>query len=197
MPRASRNRIMPLTSQRKLLRLAVIGTGCLVLVLRLSLTNSQPQTPDLRIAGQPQTTNGTMFISIVLSNGSSRTLNIVDDGMGKPFMVLDADTRSNMPGTIGFGLGVLANTLKLNLAPGAFLTNTVQLTNPPTRFRLIVEVRDLSAERGRAPIELFDYLLSKIMHRRPVSHYSTPLARSPWIVNGTVSNMTPTASFAP
>jgi hypothetical protein len=138
-----------------------------------------------------------MLISIVLSNGTSRTFNIVDDGMGKPFMVLDAGGSSNMPGTIGFGLGVLANTLKLNLAPGEALTNSVRLTNPPPRFRLVIETRDLGAERRRAPIDLLNFFLSKITHRRTTSQYSIPLARSPWIENDTLSTATQNTAERP
>jgi hypothetical protein len=178
---------MNLISRRKFVLLAIIAAGCLVLVLRLLLITPETSTPDLRIAGKPQMINGAMLITLVLSNGTSRNLNIIDDGMGKPFMVLNADT--NMPGTIGWGLGVLANTLRLNLAPGDALTNTVRLVDPPPRFQLMVEVRDFGAERRRAPIEICEYLLAKITSSRPKYQSSNLLARSPWIVHGIVSNV--------
>lgn len=135
-------------------------------------------------------TNGAMLISIVLSNGTSRTLNIVDDGIGHPFVVLDAGTASNRPGTIGFGLGVLANTLKLNLAAGAALTNAIRLTNPPPRFRLLVEARDLSSEGPRALMELLRLLAAKATHSHPAPHSLILLAASPWIEDGNLSNKT-------
>jgi hypothetical protein len=144
---------MTLTSPRKIFWLAVVGTGCLVFLLLLLPAKPHPRSLDLLIAGRPQVTNSVMLISFVLSNGTSRALNIVDDAAGDPFLVLDAGTRGNMPGTIGLGLGALANTLKINLGPGAALTNAVRLTNPPVRFRLRVEVRDLAAERHRPVIE--------------------------------------------
>jgi hypothetical protein len=137
-----------------------------------------------------------MFINIVLSNGTARTLNIVDDGAGKPFVVLDAGSASNAPGTIGTGLGVLANTLKLNLAPGAVLTNAVRLTNPPPRFRLLVEVRDLAAERRRAITGLFELLAVKAKFRKQLTQNddSILLPASPWVESGSVSNVTQNAT---
>ncbi len=134
-------------------------------------------------------TNGVMLLSVVLSNGTSRTLNIVDDGAGNPFVVLDAG-NSNVPGTIGTGLSVLANTLKLNLAPGAALTNAVRLTNPPPRFRLLVEVRDLASERRRALVDLLRFVAEKARLSKPAPHSPILLANSPWIENGAVSSNT-------
>jgi|SRR5579862_583640 len=181
---------MTLTSRRKLLWLAVAAFAiCLLLVRLLSPGTQQPQPPDLRILGQPQMTNGVMLISIVLSNGTSSRLNIVDDRIGNPFMVLDAG-RSNLPGTIGWGLGNLANSLKLNLPRGAVLTNTVRLTNPPPRFRLLVETRDLAWERRGVPMELLRFLAAKATRNPPKSPDYILLARSPLIVTAHVSNTT-------
>src|ERR1035437_8458856 len=157
----TRDRLMTLTSPRKIFWLAVVGTGCLGFLLLLFPAQPPPPALYLLIAGRPQVTNSVMLISFVLSNGTSRALNIVDDAAGDPFLVLDAGTRGNMPGTIGLGLGALANTLKINLGPGAALTNAVRLTNPPVRFRLRVEVRDLAAERHRPVIEYLRFLAVK------------------------------------
>jgi hypothetical protein len=180
-----------LTSPRKTLWLAVAGTGGLVFLLLVLPAKPQPGTLDLRIAGRPQMTNGAMLISLILSNGTSRALNIMDDAAGDPFLVLDAGTGSNTPGTIGLGLGVLANTLKINLGPGAALTNTVRLTNPPPRFRLLVEVRDLAAERHRAVTELLRYLAVKARLAKETHHddHTVTLPASPWIEDGSVSVM--------
>jgi hypothetical protein len=141
-------------------------------------------------------TNGAMLISLVLSNGTSRSLNIVDESTGGPFVVLDAGTQSNMPGTIGFGLGKLVNTLKLNLAPGASLTKTVTLTNPPPRFRLLVEVRDLATERSRAVIGLFKWLEVKAKLRKQLTldDEIIMLPASPWIVGGQIAITTQKAA---
>jgi hypothetical protein len=183
---------MMLTSPRKILWLAVAGTGCLVILLVLLPATPQPRTLDFRIAGRPQVTNGVMLISFVLSNGTSRSLNILDDAAGKPFLVLDAGTGGNMPGTIGLGLGVFANTLKLNLAPGAALTNAVRLTNPPPRFRLLVEVPDLASERRRGVVGLLRFLAVKatLLKETRDDYRSIILPASPWIEDGSVSTMT-------
>ena len=184
---------MMFTSPRKILWLAVAGTGCLVFLLLLLPAKPQPRSLDLLIAGRPQVTNGVMLISFVLSNRTSRSLNIVDDAAGNPFLVLDAGTGGEPPGSgnLGLGLGVLANTLKLNLAPGAALTNTVSVTNPPPRFRLLVEVRDLASERRRAVMGLLRFLALKasLSKQTPRDYNSTLLPASPWIENGSVSTM--------
>ncbi len=189
---------MALIPPRKVLWLAAAGAGCVVLLLLLPPTKPQPRTLDLRIVSGPQTSNGTMLIGLVLSNGTSRSLNIVDDATGKPFWVLDAGANSNMPGTVGFGLGTLANTLKLNLAPGAALTQAVRLTNPPPRFRLLVEVRDLARERQRAIPELLSFLAEKArLRKRPRNDDDyILLPASPWIENGIISTTTPRTNGA-
>src|SRR5258706_206551 len=172
---------------RKIIWLALAGG--LVFLLLLLPTKPKPWTLDLRISGQPQITNGAVLISLVLSNGTSRSLNIVDDASGDPFVVLDAGTRGNVPGTIGLGLGVLVNTLKLNLAPGASLMKSVTLTNPPPRFRLLVEVRDLATERRRGIMQLFKLLAVKVKLRKQLTQDDDPimLLASPWIEDGNIA----------
>lgn len=139
-----------------------------------------------------------MLIGLLLSNGTSRSMNIVDDATGKPFWVLDAGANSNLPGTVGFGLGALANTLKLNLAPGAALTQALRLTNPPPRFRVLVEVRDLARERQRAIPELLEFLAVKARLRKRPRNYDDYilLPASPWIENGIISATTPRTTGA-
>ncbi len=95
----SRDRLMTRSSPRKVLWLAVLGTGCLVFLLLLLPAKPQPRALDFRVAGRPQMTNGAMLISFVLSNGTSRPLNIVDDAAGNPFLVLDAGTGGSPPGS--------------------------------------------------------------------------------------------------
>jgi hypothetical protein len=184
-----------MTFPRKVLWFALAGTGCLALSLLVLLPKPRPGALDLRIIGQPQMTNGTMFISIVLSNGTSRTLHVVDDGVGRPFMVLDAGAAGNAPGSIGTALRILANTLKLSLAPGTALTDTVQVTNAPPRFRLHVKARDLSSEPRRGVVEHLRRLAEKARLRKPTPPRSLGLlSASPWIVNGNISTMTQTAA---
>jgi hypothetical protein len=193
---------------RKVIWRALAGCLVLLLLLPLLLPKPKPRKLDLRIVGQPGTTNGAMLISLILSNGTSRSLNIVDEASGGPFVVLDAGPQGNMPGTIGFGLGNLVNTLKLNLAPGASLTRTVTLTNPPPRFRLLVEVRDLARERSRAVIGLFRWLAVKAKLRKQLTQDDDILLpASPWIEDGQIAtttkkpaerlNQTPTNGLSP
>lgn len=183
-------------SRRKILWLAAAGAGCLFLVLLLWSASPQPDAPDLRIAGQSQMSNGATLISIVLSNGTSRTLNIVDDGLGNPFVLLQVDTGSNPPGIVGTALTAVSNTLKLNLAPRAALTNAFafRLTNSPPRFRFVIQARDLGAEYRRA---LMDLLRLVLRVRRPASHDPELVARSPWIEIGSLSNSTHNATERP
>ena len=173
---------------RKVIWLALAG-GLVFLLLLLLPAKPKPRTLDLRIGAQPQITNGAVLISLVLSNGTSRSLNIVDDASGDPFVVLDAGTGGNLPGTIGLGLGVLVNTLKLNLVPGASLMKSVILTNPPPRFRLLVEVRDLATERRRGIMRLFKLLAVKVKLRKPLTQDDDliMLPASPWIEDGNIA----------
>ena len=179
------------TFRWKVFWLAAAVVGCLVLVLLLLPAKPPPRTLDFRLVGQPQITNGTMLISFVLSNGTSRSLNVVDDTTGNPFLVLDAGTGGDPPGSgnLGLGLGFLANSLELNLAPRAALTNAVSLTNPPPRFRLLVEVRDLAAERQRAVMQLLRFLVAKATLGKLVPRVDTTitLPASPWIEGGNSS----------
>ena len=185
-----RDQSIALMSLRKVIRFSL--AGCLVFLLLLFLLSPKPKPRklDLRIVGQPQMTNGAMLISLILSNGTSRSLNIVDESSGGPLVVLDAGTQGNMPGTIGFGLGNLVNTLKLNLAPGASLTKTVTLTNPPPRFRLLVEVRDPPTEPIKGLGLLFKSFaaMAKLRKQLTARDYDMiMLPASPWIEDGKIA----------
>jgi hypothetical protein len=81
-------------------------------------------------------------MAVTLTNSTPLTLNVVDDADGKPAFILDDGSPP------GMWLTYMVNHLKINLAPGASLTNTVFLTNPPPRFRLKLQMRDL-ADEGR------------------------------------------------
>jgi hypothetical protein len=81
----------------------------------------------------------------------------------------------------------LANQLKINLAPGATLTNTVCVTNPPPRFRLRVYVRDLAAERSGFPLHRIvgKALAMKVVEwRLKRQNPDIFLPASPWIDAG-------------
>jgi len=184
----SRDHFIKLMVPRKVIWLALAGG--LVSLLLLLPTNPQkpkPQTLDLYIASQPQITNGAVLISLVLSNGTSSSLNIVDDASGGPFVVLDDGTGRF--GRIGIGLGILVNTLKLNLAPGASLMKSVTLTNPPPRFRLLVEATDLAKQLRTGILRWFEVLAVKVKLRKQLTPYDDPimLPATPWIENGNIA----------
>lgn len=98
-----------------------------------------------------------MVVTLLLTNGLPRKVNIVDDTNWQPHFALqwcgdpglwlgDLAKQKRVflePGTNTLSLGDCANGLKLFLAPQQCLTNTVVLTNPPPRFRLKASVRDL------------------------------------------------------
>jgi len=95
---------------------------------------------ELRVLQVKPSTNGSVQVLVVLTNGASVKLNVVDDSAGRPFMAYEAG------GGMRYGMTTLSNLLTINLAPGKCLTNTVTLTNAPEKFRLLCDVRDLGAE---------------------------------------------------
>jgi hypothetical protein len=75
------------------------------------------------------------------------------------------------------------------------LTKTVALTNPPPRFRLLVEVRDLATERTRAVIGLFNWLAVKAKLRKQLAQGDDiMLPASPWIEDGQIGITTQKAA---
>jgi hypothetical protein len=184
-------------NQTKVLCFLAVGCVCVIFLSLLPILLS-PEPPagsfDLRIADTPQITNGAMLITLVLSNGTSRRFNIVDDTAGKPFFVLD--DGAPVSGTIGVGLSRMANMLKINLSPGEAMTNAIMLTNPPLRFRFRAEARDLASERHININELIRLAASKVIHRKPGPYTTTTmiLPTSPWIDASLVSTTNPAAT---
>jgi hypothetical protein len=122
----------------------VLAGGLIFLLfVRPLLPHSVPGTVDLRVTDLTKTSNGVLRVSAILTNSTPLTLNVIDDADGNPAFILD---DGSPPGT---SLNRMANDAKINLAPGATLTNTVFLTNPPSRFRLKLQLRDLADERRR------------------------------------------------
>jgi hypothetical protein len=180
---------------RRPLVICLVLVGCPLFLLILFIMKSDPPIPDLWITSPPQATNGGLLISLMISNRSSRALNIVDDASGNPCIVLDQGPAANVPGTIGTGLGPkLANTLKLNLAPGTSLMTTATVTNPPPRFRLLVQIRDPATENRRAVRALLNFLAQKMVLGKPTPDGLILLPATPWIVGGIVE--TPTQEAA-
>jgi hypothetical protein len=168
---------------------AVVGGGLVIsLVLALAWPKRAPGKLGVHLAGTPQSSNGVLLVTVVLTNGTPRVLNVVDDSCGKPAFILDERSgRRRTDDTWGTQLTDLANQLKINLAPGATLTNTVCVTNPPSRFRLRVYVRDLAAERRGFPLcQIVPRALAmKVVEwRQRRQNPDVVLPASPWIEPG-------------
>jgi hypothetical protein len=145
---------------------------------------SASRTLQLQIAGPPRLTNGVLIVTVVLSNETTRALNIIDDTAGNPNFILD--DYNHPDNEYVARLGPIGNTLKLNLVSGSSITNTVGITNAPTRFRLRAEVRDLAAERHRPilPSRLGASVASVLPRRWQEKLNGTreiPMATSEWI----------------
>jgi hypothetical protein len=144
----------PIRSRRAKLVAAAVA-GCLVFsgALFFAWPRGVPGLVDVQVTSLHRASRGALCLSVVLSNRTPRTLNVVDDSTGNPAFILDE--RGGQRGSddnVGTVLTDMANKLTINLASGFCLTNTVWVTNPPPRFRLRVELRDLAAERRYAPV---------------------------------------------
>jgi hypothetical protein len=170
--------------------LATMVGGALVISLALALgwPRRVPGKLGVQLASTRQLSNGVLLVTVVLTNGTPRALNVVDDSRGKPAFILDErDERRRTDGTYGMQLTDRANQLKINLAPGATLTNTVCVTNPPPRFRLRVYVRDLDAEGSGFPLYriMGKALAMKVVEwRLKRQNADIVLPASPWIEAG-------------
>jgi hypothetical protein len=146
---------MSLIRSRRGKLVAAAVAGCLVFsgALFFAWPRGVPRFLDIQVTALHQASSGALCLSVVLSNGTLRTLNVVDDSTGKPAFILDE--RGGPRGhdhNVGTVLTDMANKLTINLASGVCLTNTVWVTNPPPRFRLRVELRDLAAEGRYSPL---------------------------------------------
>jgi hypothetical protein len=94
---------------------------------------------DIRIISAVRS-NKDIFVSLVLSNRTTRTVNVVDDKTGGAAFILDTGERADE------WVGTPANTLKIDLKRRASITNRVFIANAPPRFRLKPVLRDLTVE---------------------------------------------------
>jgi hypothetical protein len=119
------------------------------------------------VPGVRHSANGVVAVTVILTNGMPRGMNIVDDINGNPHFALQFYGDPGIwvkqhfyinPGTNSLSLTDGGNQIRIRLAPGQCLTNTVMLTNPPPRFRLMVSVRDFE---DREALGLFYLFLSR------------------------------------
>jgi hypothetical protein len=86
-------------------------------------------------------TNSSALLDVIITNGTSVPLAIVDDSAGNPaFLVRPASDAG------WSGAKPPINIIRV-IEAGASLTNSVVLTNPPARFRLACTLRNLDSER--------------------------------------------------
>lgn len=131
-------RARPVLVVTALLVVAAAAIGYLGLRPRIEM----PPADRLRIETRSITplSNGVVQIELVVSNAFTRSLNLIDDPAGHPAWRLSDGASEGRP------LGPVANSVKLNLAPAERLGDTLRLTNPPARFKLGIQFRDLEAE---------------------------------------------------
>src|SRR5688572_546437 len=120
--------------------------------------------------------SGLVQLTVLVTNGTQRTLNVVDASPGKVAFVIH-DPASNR-----VWASTMINQLTINLRPGDSLTNTIFLTNPPIRFRLSCVLRDFEVE-GHV-WSVYRFLPKKLSERivewrRPKWQLEEPM--SPWI----------------
>src|SRR5882672_830491 len=136
-------------SPKSLLRkgrwIAALALCLLLILVLLARQHARPRGIDMLLLGSHQSSNGVVIYTVVLSNGTQRSQNIVNTTDGNPRFIFD-NAGKYPAGSVGMWLSDVKNDLKLNLAPGACLTNTVSITNPPPRFRLRVATRDFVEE---------------------------------------------------
>jgi hypothetical protein len=176
---------MALISSLRIRVLAGALAVCLLfLAFQLIRPHSIPGEVQLQLSAVRRSTNGAVFVTVVLTNGTLRTMNIVDDADGNPAYILDSG------GEYGLSLTRMVNQLKLNLAPGSSLTNTVLVTNPPPLFRLKVQLRDLASERTDLTGAL-SHLLPDRLAQQFQSRRETPLPASDWIETNNTEHWQP------
>jgi hypothetical protein len=165
--------------------IAVMFAALLEFLLAWLFSPHHVERFELRVLQVMPRTNGSVQVLVLLTNGASVNLNVVDDSAGRPFMAYETG--------VGFRYGItpLANLLTINLAPGKCLTNTVTLTNAPAKFRLSCELRDLGAEFR---IGSMKFIMPKEMARRffesRIKEWDLPPPATQWIEVKTVTNKT-------
>lgn len=133
---------------------------------------------------RPAATN-VVRVSVTLSNETSRSLNIVDAVDGHPWYHIQPHPDLGLK--YGITPSRMANKLKINLAPGATLTDNFWITNPPPRFRIKVPIRDPAAESALLSGTMTNRLartLTDLNLTRPPDpefHSTVPAATSAWV----------------
>jgi hypothetical protein len=120
---------------------AALIVGAVILISVLMLSFAKRGKVALRVTNITRLTNDVIHVRVVLTNQSSRVLNVIDDSNQTPiFLLEEANGFWAWPSN-------MANTLKVNINPGGELSHEVWLTNPPAQFRFRCVLRDLNAER--------------------------------------------------
>jgi hypothetical protein len=158
--------------------LSLVGAAFLSLAFFLVWPHQAPWRMVLQITGTRPADTNVLLVSVTLSNGTSRQLNVVEGDNGDAAFYLDVGLQYGLQ--LGRGL---VNQGKLNLAPGATLTDTVRITNPPPRFRLKVPIRDFAAEPRRSTGYriVLGYVAQKLMDWHLLRSSLQPPVSSAWV----------------
>ena len=161
----------------KLAGILLGGAAFLSLALYLLWPHEAPGRVVLLITGTRAAGTNILLVSVTVSNGASRELNVVEGDHGDPAFFLDVGLKYGL----NLGRGIV-NHWKINLAPGTTLNDIVWITNPPPRFRLKVPIRDLAAESRRSRKYWFvpSIVADKLVHWHLMKFNVDP-ASSAWI----------------
>jgi hypothetical protein len=118
----------------------VVGVAVAILLWRMRSNPSYLDRFQVRVLSARPLPDGSVQMTLLLTNGTGILLNVHDDSAGNPAFRLDSPQSGRRYVTD------MANRLRLNLASGTCFTNVLVLTNPPPKFRLICSLRDLDAE---------------------------------------------------
>lgn len=169
-------------------KLTTIVLSSAALLLLLFLLGSSRKTVgqvSVQVTGIRPSGMNILQVSVTLSNAASHSLNIVDAVDGCPWYHIQPHPELGIK--YGLTLARMANKLKINLAAGASMTDSFWITNPPSRFRIKVPVRDPAAEAPSHSALLTNTVgkallgLHAVKPPDPEFHFSVPPATSAWL----------------
>ena len=161
--------------------IGVFAVALLFTFLQFLFAPSHVERCELKTLQVLPSTNGSVQVVLLLTNGASTSLNVIDDSFGRPFIAYETG------GGMRYGITPLANNLTLYLAPGKCLTNTCTLSSAPKKFRLSCELRDTRAEMRNGIVSLF---MPKSAAGRFLKKTDIPPTTTEWIEWNTVTNPT-------
>ena len=164
----------------------LILTALAFVILRTSPHTYYLDYFKIQVMSAQANADGSLRVTLLLTNGTEVPLNVVDDPWGKPAIFVKPDVGDLRLVTDR------ANMVTINVAPRTCLTNSIILTNPPLRFQLACSLRNLGAERR---VWLAYRILPRSTAKRFVEwrrrDYDLPLRCTDWIDLATITNGSP------